>query len=539
MEGLCELSGCIDLQKPLRLDTPLNLCAAIEPVDHYWSAEKVEDKQFGSCKEALDWLDSTLEAGYIVPILEGKWDIEALSGDKKKFTITPLPSPDMEIVVYRPTWEKITSKQEVITQKIVDALMEHERGHLYLMANTLNSLPPITVIKRCTTQESCDEAGKKLVIRYVDKWHRFIKKANELYDDATQGGSTQSDVGGVSTDFTIECESAEIEPKTIDEGTYGQSYFVGFSFVYRDTDGGVNDGTAIDNVQWTQTGPLPSGLQFSPDGSIAGTPTQLGIFPITITALATDPWASGQVFLTDTLDAILVVKQKPDPLLPIVLNRQDFIHAANWQILPSGDIGLFEDCSIKECSGIQGYDIDSGWGYCGYPPTRWEKDCDTGLLITAEIPSNLYGEFTESVSLSISELGQADSSTTITQDGPELIIEGDFTRVRDVEGSLSNAHAEFNCLIAVPPGYMYYKIEWDCLLGLIDFGDVNAPPIVNESQDVITGQTVSCEGAEGILPEGDPNFYTLYSLTVGAWAHSLNDVEANHFRLILNPTTPY
>ena len=86
---------------------------------------------------------------------------------------------------------------------------------------------------------------------------------------------------------------------------------------------------------------------------------------------------------------------------------------------------------------------------------------------------------------------------------------------------------------------MYYKIEWDCLLGLIDFGDVNAPPIVNESQDVITGQTVSCEGAEGILPEGDPNFYTLYSLTVGAWAHSLNDVEANHFRLILNPTTPY
>jgi hypothetical protein len=39
---------------------------------------------------------------------------------------------------------------------------------------------------------------------------------------------------------------------------------------------------------FTETGPLPAGLSFGPDGSLSGTPTQLGSFPITVTAMSPD-----------------------------------------------------------------------------------------------------------------------------------------------------------------------------------------------------------------------------------------------------------
>ncbi len=105
--------------------------------------------------------------------------------------------------------------------------------------------------------------------------------AGALSGTPTQTGSfpitvTATDSNGCtgSRNYTlvINCQSITVNPATIPTGTAGTAYSQGFTQL-----GGIGT-TAL-----SLTGKLPTGLNFA-GGTLSGTPTQTGSFPITVTA---------------------------------------------------------------------------------------------------------------------------------------------------------------------------------------------------------------------------------------------------------------
>ena len=115
--------------------------------------------------------------------------------------------------------------------------------------------------------------------------------AGSLSGTPTQTGSfpitvTATDSNGCtgSRNYTlvINCQNITVNPTTIPAGTAGTAYSQGFTQL-----GGIGTTT------FSLTGKLPAGLNFA-GGSLSGTPTQTGSFPITITATDSNSCTGGR-----------------------------------------------------------------------------------------------------------------------------------------------------------------------------------------------------------------------------------------------------
>ena len=132
VSGFCEYIGCVDLQKTLKLNDPLNLCDAIKPTPRYWIEEEVSDLHFESCQDARDYFKDNKESGWAHGLIDVEWKWKTIDGNKKEFEIVGRPSPDSSFMVMKPVWPNMSAKHITDMQKMADALVEHERGHLYL-----------------------------------------------------------------------------------------------------------------------------------------------------------------------------------------------------------------------------------------------------------------------------------------------------------------------------------------------------------------------------------------------------------------------
>ena len=197
---------------------------------------------------------------------------------------------------------------------------------------------------------------------------------------------TATDAAGCTggRDYTLDvgCQAITVGPTTIATGTAGSSY----SQTFNQTGG-------VGAIGWSVAGTLPAGLGLDPStGVLSGTPTQIGSFPITVTA--TD--ANGCV---GSRDYTLVVGCQ--------------VLTVDPPTIPAGTVGTPYNQTFTQTGGIGGVT----WSLSGILPAGIGFEPATGVLFG--VPNEI-GSFPITVTATDSNgcVGSRDYTLVIDRAGP-------------------------------------------------------------------------------------------------------------------------